>query len=52
MNTPILGAVVKSTDIGVTLGDIQNMIKRHFPGDNGERNAEAAKKTYDITINE
>lgn len=52
MNTPILGAIVKATDIGITLEDVQNMIKRHFPGANGEKNAEAAKKTYDITINE
>ena len=50
MNTPILGAVVKATELGITLEDIQNMIKRHFKGSNGERNAEAAKKTYDITI--
>ncbi len=52
MNTPILGAVVKATDLSITLEDIQNMIKRHFPGANGEKNAEAAKKTYEITINE
>ena len=51
-NTTILGAVVKATDIGITLEDVQDIIKRHFPGEAGEKNAEAAKKTYDITIME
>ncbi|HUX99768.1 MAG TPA: 2-oxoacid:acceptor oxidoreductase family protein [Candidatus Deferrimicrobium sp.] len=49
LNTPILGAVIKAVDIGVTLQDIQNIIKQRFPGANGEINAEATKKTYDIT---
>ncbi|MHA1277602.1 MAG: 2-oxoacid:acceptor oxidoreductase family protein [Candidatus Helarchaeota archaeon] len=49
-NTTILGAVVKTTNLGVMLEDIQDIIKRHFPGKLGERNAEAAKKTYDITM--
>ena len=49
LNTPILGAVVKSTDMGITLEDIQDVIKRHFSGAPGERNAEAAKKTHEIT---
>ena len=48
-NTTILGAVVKATDLGISLDDIQDIIKRHFPGPIGEKNAEAAKKTYDIT---
>jgi 2-oxoacid:acceptor oxidoreductase gamma subunit (pyruvate/2-ketoisovalerate family) len=51
-NTTILGAVVKATNLGITLEDIQDIIKQHFPGAIGERNAEAAKKTYDITIME
>jgi 2-oxoacid:acceptor oxidoreductase gamma subunit (pyruvate/2-ketoisovalerate family) len=49
-NTTILGAVVKATDIGITLEDVQDVIKQHFPGKIGEKNAEAAKRTYDITI--
>jgi 2-oxoisovalerate ferredoxin oxidoreductase gamma subunit len=49
LNTPILGAVIKAVDLGVTLEDIQNIIKQRFSGANGEVNAEAAKKTYDIT---
>ena len=50
-NTTILGAVVKATDhdLGISLEDIQEVIKRHFPGPTGERNAEAAQKTYAIT---
>ncbi|NVM31524.1 MAG: 2-oxoacid:acceptor oxidoreductase family protein [Candidatus Helarchaeota archaeon] len=50
MNTPILGAVVKATDLGISLEDIQATIKRHFPGKPGERNAEAAQKTHEITM--
>ena len=50
MNTPILGTVVKATDLGISLEDIQDTIKRHFPGKAGERNAEAAQKTHKITI--
>ncbi len=49
LNTPILGAVVKALDLGITLEDVQDVIKRHFPGPKGEKNAEAAKKTYVIT---
>lgn len=50
LNTPILGAVVKAADLGIALDSVQKIIKRHFPGLNGDRNAEAAKLTYDITI--
>lgn len=50
MNTPILGAVVRATQLGINLDDILNTIKKHFPGTNGERNAEGAKRTYDITV--
>jgi pyruvate ferredoxin oxidoreductase gamma subunit/2-oxoisovalerate ferredoxin oxidoreductase gamma subunit len=50
MNTPILGAVVRATQLGVSLDDILNTIKKHFPGTNGEINAEGAKRTYEITI--
>ncbi len=50
LNTPILGAVVRATTIGVTLADIQDIIKQHFRGSPGDKNAEAAARTYDITL--
>jgi 2-oxoacid:acceptor oxidoreductase gamma subunit (pyruvate/2-ketoisovalerate family) len=50
MNTTILGAVVRATQLGISLDDVLNIIKKHFPGANGERNAEGAKKTYEITM--
>ncbi|MHA1265740.1 MAG: 2-oxoacid:acceptor oxidoreductase family protein [Candidatus Helarchaeota archaeon] len=50
LNTPILGAIVKATDLGINLEAIEDVIKRHFPGKVGEKNAEAAKQTYKITI--
>lgn len=49
LNTPILGAVVKGTNI-VSLKAVQDIIKKIFPGKNGELNAEAAQLTYEITI--
>jgi 2-oxoacid:acceptor oxidoreductase gamma subunit (pyruvate/2-ketoisovalerate family) len=50
MNTTILGAVVRATQMGLSLEDVLNTIKKHFSGANGERNAEGAKRTFDITI--
>ena len=50
MNTPILGAVVRATQLGLSLDDVLNTIKNHFPGANGERNAEGAQRTFEITI--
>lgn len=50
MNTPILGAVVRATQLGLTLDDVLNTIKKHFSGANGESNAEGAQRTYEITM--
>jgi len=49
LNTPILGAVVRATDFDIALEHVQAIIKKHFPGPLGEKNAEAAKRTFEIT---
>lgn len=48
MNTPILGAVIKATEI-VTLEQIMQVIRERFPKDNG-KNAESARLTYERTF--
>ncbi len=48
-NTPILGAVVKGTEL-VALDAVQKIIKKRFPGKKGDLNAKAAQLTYERTL--
>jgi pyruvate ferredoxin oxidoreductase gamma subunit len=46
VNTPMLGALVKATGI-VKIDSLVNAIKERYPGEVGEKNARAIKKTYE-----
>lgn len=48
VNTPMLGALVKATDI-VSLDSIVETIKERYPGEMGEKNAKAIRRTYEET---
>ncbi len=47
VNTPMLGAFVGATKI-VKLESVIKTIKERFPGELGEKNAEAVKKGYEL----
>jgi pyruvate ferredoxin oxidoreductase gamma subunit len=48
MNTALIGAFAGATG-EVSVESIKNAVKSRFPGDIGEKNAEAVQKSYDMT---
>ena len=48
VNTAVLGALCRTTDI-VSIENMERAIEAHFGGDNGKRNARAARMAYERT---
>lgn len=48
VNTPMLGALIKATNL-VNIDKVLETIKERYPGEIGEKNAKAIKRTYEET---